>query len=433
MKTAKKRLLAALLAALLTLSLAACQKNGGGEVDIPANQTGTGDFQKNMHQSVSPKLQFACETEDGIYFQVKSFAYYIDKATKNATILCGKPDCPHEGKTCNARFYCQSLWAFDSKLYFTNDSYIEENGSAVNYGNRIYRVDLDGTNRKAIQNLEFSPGGDISNDPTEPILHKGITYFTYSGILYALPLGGDIEDAEEIWGEKIEDDGSHVVDPNEMTYTLWADEDTIYFMVNLTRPNGTMKDTLFAYDTVTKDVAQVWQTPDADQVGQWETTGVSVSQWYIMDGTIYFYLSGGGFWKTDLTSHETVKLADTQEKTQYGTAIFSDEHLCILNDTPQALGWDNNIDFTGYTGGDTLYIYGMDGEFQKELSLKSLYEEINGVNHIQLSFFSGDDIYFIVDATTMTGEAGVGFAHHSSLILCCVNIGSGEITQIYNW
>ena len=145
------------------------------------------------------------------------------------------------------------------------------------------------------------------------------------------------------------------------------------------------------------------------------------------------YLSGAGFWKTDLTSSDTVKLADTQKKTEYGTAIFFDEHLCILNDTPQVLGWDNYFDFTGYAGGDTLYIYGMDGKFQKELSLKSLYQEIGGVNHIQLSFISGNDIYFIVDASTMTGEAGIGFAHHRSLILYCVNIETGEITQIYNW
>ena len=42
-----KRLLAALLAALLTLSLAACNNDDGGKVDIPTSQTGSDDFQKN--------------------------------------------------------------------------------------------------------------------------------------------------------------------------------------------------------------------------------------------------------------------------------------------------------------------------------------------------------------------------------------------------
>ena len=50
MKTTK-RLISALLAAMLTLSLAACDKdsgNDGGKADIPTTQTGTDDFQKNL-------------------------------------------------------------------------------------------------------------------------------------------------------------------------------------------------------------------------------------------------------------------------------------------------------------------------------------------------------------------------------------------------
>ena len=43
----KRKLLAALLAALLTFTLAAC--NTG--VNVPVTQTGSDDFQKNMHQT----------------------------------------------------------------------------------------------------------------------------------------------------------------------------------------------------------------------------------------------------------------------------------------------------------------------------------------------------------------------------------------------
>lgn len=46
-----KKLLAALLAAAITFSMTACNKGDGGKVNIPANQTGSEDFQKNMHQS----------------------------------------------------------------------------------------------------------------------------------------------------------------------------------------------------------------------------------------------------------------------------------------------------------------------------------------------------------------------------------------------
>ncbi len=73
MKTAK-RLLTALLAVLLTFSLAACH-NDGGEVDIPTSQTGSDDFQKNLHQS--EVLSFL-ETDTGYYFSYGNL-YYIVK------------------------------------------------------------------------------------------------------------------------------------------------------------------------------------------------------------------------------------------------------------------------------------------------------------------------------------------------------------------
>ena len=428
MKTAKK-LLAALLAALLTLSLASCQKDGG-KVDTP---DGSGNFQKNMHQSTTNNLRYVCETEDGIYFQdFDVYAYYLEKETKRVTILCGKPDCEHKGKTCNAYIYGHSLWFYNGKLYFTNRDGVVENGNVVDYGDRIYSIDPDGTNRKAVQNLEFTPNGETSKYQSHPIMHRGVVYFPYCGVLYAAPLGGDIEDAEKIWGTELEDSGM-TINTGAPRYDLWADGDTVYFMVNLEQSDRTVKDTLFAYDTAEKSVTQVWQTPNADEVGQWDTSGVSVSQWYVIGGYIYFYLSGNDFWRSSLATGENERLAAVSEKTASGSAIFSDDYLCVLNDTTNPIGFNNYIDGTGRAGGDTLYIYGLDGQFQKELSLKSLYEDIESLNHIQLAFCSDNDIYFVVDATTMTGQAGIGFTHHNNLILCCVNINTGEVTQIYNW
>ena len=65
----KRKILSAILALLLTLTLAACNKVDSGNVDIPADQTASADFQKNMHQSTTSNLRYICETEDGIYFQ----------------------------------------------------------------------------------------------------------------------------------------------------------------------------------------------------------------------------------------------------------------------------------------------------------------------------------------------------------------------------
>ena len=110
MKTTK-RLISALLAALLTFSLAACDKgsgdgdgkvdnptqtgDGGGKGDISATQTGSDDFQKNMHQSNAGNIDLICETETGYYFQYYGVIYtgalfYIDKGTNKATICVWK-------------------------------------------------------------------------------------------------------------------------------------------------------------------------------------------------------------------------------------------------------------------------------------------------------------------------------------------------------
>ena len=430
----KRKLLAALLAALLTLTLAACD-NGDKGVNIPAFQSGSNDFQKNMHQSTSDSLRIVTETDDGFYIQLKgAYVYYIEKETKAITILCGKPECEHKDKTCNANLHVGAFWAAGDKLYFTNSDYIMENGSYVNYGLRLYSVDPNGTNRRMVQKLQFTPGGDTSSWKPYPIQHRGIVYFPYSGVLYAMPLGGDIEkDAVAIWGEESEDTGIYF-NTSAPAYTLWADGNTMYFMVNIPQADKTYKDTLFAYDPETGAVTQVWETPDADEVGQWTSTGVSVSQWYVMDGYIYFYLSGGDFWRSDLESGKTEKLADTHEKTKYGKAIFSDNYLFLLNSTPEDLGGTSYSIVGGqhYIGGDTIYVYGLDGEFVKEVSLKPLYQELAGLETCYLAFCSGTDIYFVADASTKVWSGNVGTTNWN-LVLCCVNIETGKITQIYNW
>ena len=433
MKTTK-RLISALLAVLLTLTLAACNKDT--DVNIPTSQNASNDFQKNMHQSTSDSLRIVTETDDGFYIQLKgAYVYYIEKETKAITILCGKPECEHKDKTCNANLHVGAFWAAGDKLYFTNSDYIMENGSYVNYGLRLYSVDPDGTNRSVVQKLQFTPGGDTSSWAPQPIQHRGFVYFPYSGILYAMPLGGDIEkDAVAIWGEESEDTGMSF-NLSAPAYTLWADGDFMYFMVtNLEQSDGTRKETLFAYNTTDKSVEQVWQVPDADEVGEWTTTGVSVSQWYIMDGYIYFYLSGGDFWRSNLESGKTEKLADTHEKTKYGKAIFSDNYLFLLNSTPEDEGGTSYSIVGGqhYIGGDTIYVYGLDGKFVKEVSLKPLYQELAGLETCYPVFCSGTDIYFVADASTKVWSGNVGTMDWNR-ILCCVNIETGEITQIYNW
>lgn len=439
----RKRCLAWLLAAALVCALVGCGQESAGNAspnssgtNPPAAQAGEEIFQKNMHQSATMDLKVCCETEDGIYVETEgAFLYFISKETKKATILCGKPECRHEDNTCNAWFCCQSLWYSNGKLYYRNADKVIENGQVVDYGDRLYSANPDGTDHTAVQKLEFTPSGDTNPFVTKrPIFHKGVTYFPCSGVLYALPLGEDIEKAEKIWGEEIPPDDSHMGNLNRLDYDLFADGDMVYFMVNLPQSDGTYKDTLYAYDTVSKEVSQVWEVPNADTVGTWETTGVSVTQWYVLDGVLTFYLSGGDYWKTDLKTGETVKLADTHEKTQYGSAVCSDEYMALLNDHPQ----DSNAIASfgspwGNTGGDTIYLYSLTGAFIKELSLQSLYDKYDTISHCAPTFLSGEDIYFLADCTVWGAYVG-GMSHpEGNMVLCCINIESGEITEILTW
>ena len=288
MKTTK-RFVSALLAALLTLTLAACDKGGPG-VNIPASQSGSDDFQKNMHQSDYYRLHDVCETESGYYIDYAGTFYYVDKEANQITILCARPDCAHDDWSCNAWLSAGTFWSDGKRIFYTNSTLLEENGKLVDHGNRIYAVDLDGTHQTVIQDLEFVPSG--SSTHVDPIFHRGYVYFFYSGVLYKMPLGGDLKkSAEALWGEEIAKDDRTVFDsiPVGHNFTLWADGDYVYFMVNVQQPGGTYKDTLFTYNTAgsseaEKAVKQVWQTPDADTVGQWTSTGVAVSKWYVIGG-----------------------------------------------------------------------------------------------------------------------------------------------------
>ncbi len=442
-----KRFLSFLLAIMTLLPLYACS----GIIES------TDEFQKNMNQSDYYRLHKVCETEDGYYFLYGgSKAYYYEKETDKVTLLCTKPDCAHNDETCDGYISGGVLWETGGRLYYTNSALLEEQGRLVDHGERIYSAALDGTRRKVVQDLEFEPSG--SSTYVDPILHRGYVYFFYSGVLYRAPLGGKIKKtAEMLWGEEIEKETGnfHIYDkiPVGNSFTLWADGDFVYFMVNVLQPDSTYKDTLFAFNTQESGdgerVKQVWQTPDEDEVGEWTRTGVSVTKWYVTDGYIYFYLSGGDFWRCGLESGEYEKLAETHEKTVYGKAIFSDEYMCLLNSVPEdkslpgfeVSGSYSNFDVLSLVGGDTFYVYTLDGELVTELSLSDVYEEIDGLTNVEPIFCSDGEIFFVAESEHATGETGTvqdGFLPFGGVktydyTLYRVDIKTGEIKQLINW
>ena len=125
--------------------------------------------------------------------------------------------------------------------------------------------------------------------------------------------------------------------------------------------------------------------------------------------------------RTKPTTGKNERLAKTSEKTKCGSAVFTDSYVCILNETP---GGAFNVIGNGqkYTGGDTLFVYNIDGSFIKELSLKDLYKKNSKIEHISLLFCSGNDIYFLVDASTWNDPINGIASPNTNLILCCADI-----------
>ena len=431
-----KRLLSILLAALFTFSLAACQKESNGNLNIPTTQTASSDFQKNLHQTgrLSGLPSFV-ETDTGWYFSYGSL-YYIGKEDMRATVVCAKPDCDHtDDNICNARIHADYLLNDAGKIFYVTTKF--ENGAGIK---RVESVNHDATERKTVQELKFQEEvmDDASGDTA--ICHRGYIYYVSDYTIYRTVPGGEKDAAEIVWRpENIPEtemlDGYPISDPNELDYTLWADGDTLYFMANLQDRDGTYKDMLFACDLTDMTVCQVWVTPDKDEVGEWEKTGVEVSRWYVTGGYIYFYLSGGDMWRGNLSTGKNEKLADTHEKTMYGSAVFSDDYLCLLNDIP-VINYYDTEPFPGShrrAHGDTVFVYGLDGKLKKEISLKPVYDEINDLTTIELVCCAGNELFFIATSMTMSDPSGTGEwgGSISAVNLCHANIDTGEVSQIY--
>lgn len=116
-----------------------------------------------------------CSTDDTIYYFSESedmqycLLMYRDKVTGISAPLCGKPECLHNNKNCNA--YVEGSSTFLNGLYIYGDMlyWISRKG--------ISSVNLDGTNRAFVRGLNsklFVPVGGITNSA---VMHRGYIYY----------------------------------------------------------------------------------------------------------------------------------------------------------------------------------------------------------------------------------------------------------------
>lgn len=117
---------------------------------------------------------------NGYYFSLNNFLYFVDEKTLNATPLCNKVNCLHDKETdqsklaeCNAYLSDNLLntdyYFINKKLYkLIDESYFEGNKLIVI--NSIYEAQSDGTQSKKI----FS----INKQIKRWIMHRGMIYYT---------------------------------------------------------------------------------------------------------------------------------------------------------------------------------------------------------------------------------------------------------------
>lgn len=426
-----KKLISAGLITALLFSLSACgsKNNSNNGTTHSAQSDGDSalstDFQRHMKTMDCFRINAASETGTGWYFQYNGLLYYIDKETMKAIPVCSKPDCKHNDNTCNSWVNTLSLNYYAGSLYYDNSD-LDKTPDGIQ---RLFSMALDGAEHKEEQTLQLQYQRYGTMSPT--IIHKGVVYFVYANAVYMAPIGTKAEKAILLYGDVTPVGTSDSPSASDLCWKLFAEGDYIYFMGNITQKDDTMKDTLFRYDTNSKETKQVWQVPEASEVGAWGKSGVAVTNWYIKDDNLYFYLSGNDLWRCDLNGGKNELVSSVSDKiSESGFAIFSDDNIFIINDH---VGTESEFGKIK-SKADTVFVYDYDGKLVKELSLNDLNGQVKSVSNVEM-LWAGDNkllLYVAGDAETYQQGTNVTGTNVKERLVY-IDIESGALSFIESW
>lgn len=119
----------------------------------PAGKSYCRDY-KNVNYNSMTTPVFA-ETDDAFYLlnTEEHILYFTDKEYKDWMPLCGKPDCEHKGRDCNAYMDSESLILYDRYLYYIEGSGQQFPNERPNYKVQLCRMRLDGTSHETVCDL----------------------------------------------------------------------------------------------------------------------------------------------------------------------------------------------------------------------------------------------------------------------------------------
>lgn len=130
-----------LLIVTLVLILTACGSDGSEtKRDVDTRRS-------FFHQG---QFTYAAETVDTIYIgSSDTYIKYVDKATGIGGVLCGKPECGHDGKDCNAWTWggVECLFVEGDRLYWIGSHYLPDFQQPYS----LFSTALDGTDRREVR------------------------------------------------------------------------------------------------------------------------------------------------------------------------------------------------------------------------------------------------------------------------------------------
>lgn len=224
-----------LLAAILVL-LAACGTNTDQtEATAPASAGSEPSAPYALKVPSEDRNQAFCwpsfvETPEAYYYGWDHVIYFCPRGADTFYPLCGKPNCIHDDKNCNAWFDGFCLGYYDGALYATNES-----SDAMGARLPIIRIELDGTNHEEVAQVDVSE-----------VMGLGYTYRFHHGKLFI--------QSQSIFGFGATDKDDHLIVLDLSDYSVTEPAADYLCTAKLPDMVSFYKDKLYGIGTDSKEV-----------------------------------------------------------------------------------------------------------------------------------------------------------------------------------
>jgi hypothetical protein len=307
-------------------------------------------FNKAMAQSGSIEGMHMTAISSGYIMHLATRLYYTESDSMESTILCALPQCDHDDEDCNAYL---SLYgpcvAYAGKLYYIDGLYGDSNDE--NFG--LYAMSYAGDQRTMVAKLDGWTADARNAEVPFALSGDDLIYSPDGQNVYYLSLETGV--CEQVYAYDgpaelytiYEVDGKTVWDqePLSTIWTMWMDSGTAYFMGTVPQDEYTYRQQLYAYTPGDDAAKLVWEVPETEMTGTWETAGVYVNGWYLDAGVLSYFLSGNGVWQYDFATGTTTCLFQLDADVT-GQAAFDGEFVYISTGN-DLLIYDYEGDLTG--------------------------------------------------------------------------------------